>query len=269
MLITDKVLVVTGGGNGIGREVVLGLLAQGAKVAAVDLSEEGLAGTVKLAGADPQRLRTYAVNVTDRDAVAALPERVIDDFGAVDGLLNIAGIIQKFVTFNDLDHAEIERVMAVNFWGVANTCKAFLPHLLDRPEACLLNISSMGALVPVPGQSIYGASKAAVKLLTEGLHAELKSTKVAVTVVFPGGVGTNIAQNSGAEIPGGEQAAAESPPTTMTDPAVAGLQIVDAVRNGTFRVTIGKDARTLDRMSRIAPRRSIDMVANRMKSLLG
>jgi short-subunit dehydrogenase len=187
----------------------------------------------------------------------------------VDGLLNVAGIIQKFVKFNDLDHAEIERVMAVNFWGVANTCKAFLPHRLDRPEACLLNISSMGALVPGPGQSIYGASKAAVKLLTEGLHAELKSTKVAVTVVFPGGVGTNIAQNSGAEIPGGEQAAAESPPTTMTDPAVAGLQIVDAVRNGAFRVTIGKDARMLDRMSRIAPRRSIDMVANRMKSLLG
>ncbi|MBO0812757.1 MAG: SDR family NAD(P)-dependent oxidoreductase, partial [Microlunatus sp.] len=128
MLITDKVVVVTGGGNGIGREVVLGLLAQGAKVAAVDLSEEGLAGTVKLAGADPERLRTYAVSVTDRDAVDALPERVIGDFGVVDGLLNVAGIIQKFVRFNELDHAEIERVMAVNFWGVANTCKAFLPH---------------------------------------------------------------------------------------------------------------------------------------------
>ncbi|MBO0812077.1 MAG: SDR family NAD(P)-dependent oxidoreductase, partial [Microlunatus sp.] len=127
----------------------------------------------------------------------------------------------------------------------------------------------MGALVPVPGQSIYGASKAAVKLLTEGLHAELQSSTVAVTVVFPGGVGTDIAHNSGVSIPGGEQAAAQAPPTTMTAPAEAGRQIVDAVRNGTFRVTIGKDARMLDRMSRIAPRRAIEMVARRMKSLLG
>lgn len=268
MLINDKVFVVTGGGNGIGREVVLRLLAGGARVAAADLSAEGLDDTVTRAGAESGRLRTYPINVTDRDAVDALPERVINDFGAVDGLLNVAGIIQKFVKFNELDHAEIERVMAVNFWGVVNTCKAFLPQLIDRPEASLVNVCSMGALAPVPGQSVYGASKAAVKLLTEGLYAELRGTNVAVTLVLPGGVGTDIAQNSGATIPGAEQAVAEGPPMSLTTAAAAGRQIVEAVRKGSFRVRIGRDATMVDVMSRLAPRRAIEMIADRMESLL-
>lgn len=268
MVITDKVFVVTGGGDGIGREVVLGLLARGAKVAAVARRAEYLGDTARLAGVANDRLRTYPLSVTDRDAVDGLPSRVVADFDTVDGLINVAGIIQKFVRFADVDHAEMERVMAVNFWGVANTCKAFLPLLLARPEACLVNVSSFGALVPVPGQSAYGASKAAVKLLTEGLYAELRSTNVAVSVVFPGGVETNIVQNSGVDLPGGVQAA-KAPPISLTTAAAAGRQIVDAVQNGTFRVTIGKDVRMLDGIARLAPRRAIELVADRMKSLLG
>ncbi|HRD39265.1 MAG TPA: SDR family NAD(P)-dependent oxidoreductase, partial [Bacteroidia bacterium] len=71
--------------------------------------------------------------------------------------------------------------------------KSFLPHLLKRPEAHIVNISSMGGFLPVPGQSIYGATKAAVKLLTEGLRSELLDTNVRVTLIFPGAIGTNIA----------------------------------------------------------------------------
>ena len=76
-------------------------------------------------------------------------------------------------------------MLAVNFWGPVHTTKAFLPHLVARPRAHLVNVSSMGAFLPVPGQTAYGASKAAVRLLTEGLHAELAGTSVSVTVVFP------------------------------------------------------------------------------------
>jgi short-subunit dehydrogenase len=157
--------------------------------------------------------------------------------------------------------------MAVNFWGVVNMCKAFLPVLLSRPEASLLNVSSMGALAPVPGQTAYGASKAAVKLLTEGLYAELRGTSVAVTVVFPGGVGTNIMANSGVDMGriNPEAAAAASKLTTAAD---AGRQIVDALAKGRYRVRIGSDARMLDRLSRLMPQRATVMIANRMKSLL-
>ncbi len=189
--IKDKVFVVTGGGNGMGREVALGLLKRGARVAAVDLNEAGLAETAKLANAG-KNLTTHPLNVSDRKAVLALPAAVIKAHGQVDGLFNVAGIIQPFVKIQDLDFEIIERVMNVNFWGVVNMSKAFLPELLTRPEAGLLNVSSMGGFLPVPGQAAYGASKAAVKLFTEALFAELQDTPVAVTVVFPGGVGTNI-----------------------------------------------------------------------------
>ena len=117
---------------------------------------------------------------------------MIDTHAHVDGLLNVAGIIQKFEPFIELDTADIERVLQVNFWGVVNMVRAFLPHLMRRPEAALVNVSSMGAFIPVPGQTVYGASKAAVKLLTEGLHAERRGTPVRVTVVFPGAVATGI-----------------------------------------------------------------------------
>ena len=96
----------------------------------------------------------------------------------------------------------MEKVLAVNLWGVIHTCKTFLPHLVARREACIVNVSSMGALAPVPGQTMYGASKAAVKLFTEGLYSELRDTTVAVTVVFPGGVNTGIAAALGRRGPG-------------------------------------------------------------------
>lgn len=268
MRIPGNVFVVTGAGNGMGREVTLQLLGRGARVAAVDLSEEGLAETVRLAGSAAPRLTTHVLSVSDRAAVEALPDAVVAAHGQVDGLLNVAGIIQRFVHVEELSIEEIERVMGVNFWGTLYTVKAFLPLLKERPEASLLNVSSMGGLVPVPGQGAYGASKAAVKLLTETLYAELQGTRVAVTEVFPGGIGTNIAGNSGVDV-SAMAAATEGKAPKVTAVDVAARQIVDAVANGTFRVLIGNDARMLDRMSRVAPRKAITTVADQMKKLLG
>jgi short-subunit dehydrogenase len=265
MRLDDRVFVVTGGGSGIGREVVRELLHRGGRVAAVDVRAQALDETAALVHAG-DRLSTHVADLTDRAAVGALPAAVTEAHGQVDGLLNIAGIIQRFVPFADLDEAHMEQVLAVNFWGVVHTTKAFLPLLAARPEACILNVSSMGGFVPVPGQTVYGASKAAVKLLTEGLYAEMRDTSIAVTVVFPGGVATDIAENSGASVPGLDPEA--DAPTSMTTPADAARQIVDAVASGRMRVLIGKDARMLDRLSRLAPRRAIDLVAKKMAALL-
>ena len=157
----EKVLVVTGGGAGIGHATVLELLARGARIAAVDLNQEGLNETAALAEAG-QKLSLHPVNITDREAVLALPEKVAAAHGPTDGLINIAGIIQPFVHIKDLEFEQIERVMDVNFWGTLNTVKAFLPGLLKRPISSQVNVSSMGAILPVPGQSAYGTSKAAV-----------------------------------------------------------------------------------------------------------
>ena len=268
MQVTDKVFVVTGGGNGIGRQVVLALLDRGALVAAVDLSREGLDETQELAPtSSTDRLSTHAVDLTDRAAVEELPDAVREAHGRIDGLVNVAGIIQPFVRFADLDYPQMEKVFSVNLWGVIHTCKAFLPHLVARREACIVNVSSMGALAPVPGQTIYGASKAAVKLFTEGLYAELRDTTVAVTVVFPGGVDTGIAAHSGVSIPGMAEAPADLA-ASMTSAPEAARQIVAGIEKGSYRVVIGKDARGLDRLSRFSPQRATDLVAKKMASLL-
>lgn len=271
MQANGKTIVVTGGGNGIGREIVLNLLGKGARVAAVDLSEAGLAETVKLVGGKADKLSTHVLNITDRAAVEALPAAVIAAHGQVDGLINCAGIIQPFVKFNDLEWDAIERVMNVNFYGLLNMTKTFLPHLLARPQGHVVNVSSMGGFIPVPGQTIYGASKAAVKLFTEGLYSELVGTNVSVTVAFPGAIHTNISANSGvvANVETSAEDQAKASKIKMTEPADAAAMIIDAMERDAYRAMIGNDAAMLDRLVRLMPKRAAGIIQKQMASLLG
>lgn len=263
-------IAITGGGNGIGRELTLQLLDKGARIAALDISEEGLAETARLAGANADRLTTHVANITDRAAVEALPSAIIEAHGQVDGLMNVAGIIQPFVKVNELEYSAIERVMNVNFWGTMHTIKAFLPHLLQRPSAHIVNVSSMGGFLPVPGQSVYGASKAAVKLLTEALHSELTDTPVRVTVIFPGAIGTDISKNSGLDAPtAAESAEGGKQEFKTTSPQDAARMIIEAMEADKFRATIGKDAAMMDKLSRLMPERAAAIIYKQMKSLLG
>lgn len=119
MNIKDKVIAVTGAGNGVGRAVTLEALRRGARIAAVDVSAAGLEETVRLAGAG-DRLSTHVVDITDRAAVAALPGEIAARFGSVDGLVHLAAIIHPFLRVKDLDDATIDRVIGVNWWGTLN-----------------------------------------------------------------------------------------------------------------------------------------------------
>lgn len=267
MDVQGKVFVVTGAGSGIGREVALNLLRKGARVEALDLRQAALEETVRLAGVHGVDLTPHQLDVSDTAAVETVVTTILASRPAVDGVLNVAGIIQHFVTIADLSEAEMQRVMAVNFWGPVHLTKALLPHLLTRPEACVVNVSSMGALTPVPGQTLYGASKAALELFTEGLYAELRDTSVRVTVVFPGAVATDIAANSGAAAPG--PSTAGKAPAKITSAVAAAEQIVAGIEKGSFRVVIGSDARMVDRLSRLSPHRATDMIATKMANLLG
>lgn len=266
MQLQNKVIVLTGGGSGIGRALTLRLVTAGARVAAIDIHEDALKETQDLAGPQRDRISLHRVNVTDREAVNALPDQVSAAHGAVDGLINCAGIIQPFVRVKDLEFDAIQRVFDVNLFGQIHMIKAFLPHLLQRPEAHIVNISSMGGFFPVPGQTLYGASKAAVKLLTEGLYAELIETNVHVTVVFPGAVATHIAQNSGVVIQGlGNQDAHSFSAVT---PDVAAETIIDGMLRNKFQVYIGKDARMMNFFYRLNPHRATQFMFRQMKALL-
>jgi short-subunit dehydrogenase len=267
MRTAGKVIAVTGAGNGVGRAVTVEALRRGARVAAVDISEAGLAETERLAAAG-DRLSTHVIDITDNAAVAALPAQVAERHGAVDGLIHLAAIIQPFVRVKDLDDATIERVININWWGTLYLDRAFLPVLMERPEGHIVNTSSMGGFIPVPGQTIYGASKAAVKLLTEALHAECRGTPVRVTVVIPGGMATNMPANSGVSVAIDPEQAAKMA-SRLTTPERAAGQILDGMEKNAYRVLIGRDAKLMDLLYRVNPKGAAGLIARQMKSLLG
>lgn len=263
MQIADKKFVVTGAGNGMGREVVLELLTRGATVIGIDINEEFLAETAVLAAKDAGRLTTTRLDISDRNAVIEFASHHTD----LDGLVNVAGIIQPFVRVEQLKSEQIDRVMYVNFFGPLNLIHAFLPALKSRPQAHILNVSSMGSYAPVPGQTIYGASKAALNLLTEGLRSELSETNVKLTLVWPGAIGTNIAGNSGIAMPA--DASAEAPKVKMVSAADAGRAMVNAMEADKKRIYIGQDAKMLGRIAQFSTDTAAKLIYKNLKHLLG
>jgi short-subunit dehydrogenase len=266
MKIQNKVIVVTGGGSGMGRELVLNLLSKGAKVIAIDINSTSLQETVTLANDRKNSLSTFVVDITNKNAVEELLNQALLQFGCIDGIINNAGIIQPFIKVSELGYEAIERVMNVNFYGTLYMTKTFLPHFLTRPEAHIVNISSMGGFLPVPGQTIYGASKAAVKLLTEGLHSELRNTNVKVTVVFPGAVNTNITKNSGLNAPA--QSNTEHKSMKILSAAKAAEIIIGGMEKDNYRVLVGGDAKFMDFIYRLNPKSAAKFIAGKMKNLL-
>ncbi|MDD3086686.1 MAG: SDR family NAD(P)-dependent oxidoreductase [Patescibacteria group bacterium] len=261
MELKNKNVIVTGAGSGIGRELVLALLKKDAKVIAADLRRESLDILKKEVG-ENKNLITQSLDISDKAAV----EKLAEERNEIDVLINNAGIIQPFKKVNDLEYVEIEKVMSVNFFGTLFMTKAFLPNLLKRPEAYIANVSSMGGFLPVPGQSIYGASKAAVKLFTEGLYAELLDTNVGVSVVFPGATATNITKNSEVQAP---KVSDEQMKKFKALPAdEAARLIIEGIENNKPQIFLGSDCKSMNVFYRLSPLRAIKLISNQMKSLL-
>lgn len=266
MLVKDKVFVVTGAGSGMGRELTIQLVRKGATVALADIHADSMKETMELIG--ESNCSAHVLNITDRPGVEQFAKDVIAHHGAVDGIINNAGIIQPFVDVKDLDFDVIERVMNINFYGTVNMTKSFLPHLLSRPEAHIANVSSMGGFIPFPGQTMYGASKAAVKLFTEALYAELKDTNVGVTVIHPGAVNTHIMSNSGVQTLEEENKAKKEQGQQRTLSADKAASImINAIEKNKFRVMVGSDARFLDFFYRLSPRRAVNFITKQMSKM--
>ncbi len=205
------------------------------------------------------------MDITDRAAVAKFASDAIAIYGYVDSIINNAGIIQPFIKMNDLQFETIEKIINVNLYGTLNITKSFLPHLLTRPEAHIVNVSSMGGFLPVPGQTIYCATKAAVKLMTEGLYAELMETNVKVSIVFPGAMQTNIMANSGIE---NRQARGESSSMKALLPSKAAEVIVKGIEKNKLRIFVGSDSKMMDFLVRLNPIFAGKLIYKQMKTLL-
>lgn len=261
MKLKDKVVVVTGAGNGLGRQMVFLLLKKGAHVAAVDINSAGLQETQAQAGSVKGELTLHTVDISNRDSVSDLVDEVIAQHDHVDVIINNAGVIHPFESFENLDYAIIERVINVNLYGVINITKAFLPFLQQRPQARIVNISSMGGLFPFPKQTLYGATKAAIKLLSEGLHAELINSNVGVTVVFPGAIDTDIAKNSHAH---DERLQKFRSFKLGITPVAAATQILRAVEKERLHVYVGTDSKALSFLFRQFPNSTIGLMGKVM-----
>lgn len=261
MKVVGKKIIVTGAGSGIGKELTIQLLRAGATVIALDINKENLENLKK--EINKESLYIYPIDVRDAKALAIFKEEYFKMHETIDILINNAGIIQPFENVEKLDDETINRVMEVNFYGPLNLTRLFLPQMLGRPEAHIVNISSMGGFFPFPGQTIYGASKAALKLFTEGLYAELLGTNVHVTLVFPGAIATNIASNSNIKT---EKSESDSK-FKMLSAAVAADEIIFGIEKNKFQLYVGSDSKFMNFIYKINPKAAIKYIKSKMKNM--
>jgi len=255
MVLRGKVAVVTGAGSGIGRALADSLAGRGCRLALIDIREEGLRETVELLPSGVVASR-YVADVSDPDAVAELPARVLADHQGVDLLINNAGVALGG-TFEKIDPVDFDWLFSINFLGVVRMTRAFLPLLKERPEALIVNMSSVFGLVAPPGQTAYSASKFAVRGFSESLRHELQETGVRVCVVHPGGVATSIADNARVPKDADEEAVGERRESLRSflkmPPAEAAEAIVRGIEARRPRVVVGRDARFAALLERLFP----------------
>ena len=249
-----KVAVITGAGSGIGRALALNLAAKGAQPALSDVDTDGLAETVRQAQALGANVKSDRLDVAEREAVLAYADAVVAHFGTVNQVYNNAGIAYNGNVDNS-EFKDIERIIDVDFWGVVNGTKAFLPHVIASGDGHIVNISSLFGLIAVPGQSAYNAAKFAVRGFTEALRQEMLVGKhpVKVTCVHPGGVKTAVARNATVAEGEDQQTLADFYDKWLLihSPEMAAKTIVNGVAKGHARVVIGLEAKAVDLLARI------------------
>jgi short-subunit dehydrogenase len=251
---------ITGAASGIGRALALELAARGCDVALADLDEAGLESAAKdITATHGRRVTIRRVDVADPKQIEDFAASSIAEFPSLNILINNAGVA-LLGEFDEFDHSQMAWLMDINFWGVVRGTRAFMAHLKSRPQAHIVNISSIFGIIAPPGQSAYSASKFAVRGFSESLRHELamSNSTLRLSVVHPGGVKTNIARKarSGAhlrESVSSNELGNRFEQLARTSPAAAAQRIVRGIERNEPRILIGADARYLDIIQRLRP----------------
>jgi len=259
---------VTGAASGIGRALAMELAARGCDLALADRDEAGLravaddiakAQSSAQSGAPSRKVTLHRVDVGEPAEIEAFAQAALSAHPALNILINNAGVA-LFGTFTEIDQAQMDWLMNINFWGVVHATRAFLPHLARQREAHIVNLSSIFGIIAPPGQTAYAASKFAVRGFSESLRHELQAAKspVRLSVVHPGGVATSIARNSRTGTGMTDNARrVESierfEAVAQTTPAAAALRILKGIEKNQPRILIGNDARGADFLQRLLP----------------
>jgi NAD(P)-dependent dehydrogenase (short-subunit alcohol dehydrogenase family) len=262
-----RVVVLTGAGSGIGRALALEAAGRGAVLALSDWDEVGLLETAELVEQSHRAhrgVRTDKLDVRDRDGIREYAASVAAELGRVNVLVNNAGVALHG-DFEEVGYADFEWVMDVDFWGVVQGTKEFLPHLIASGDGHLVNISSLFGLLGVPGQTAYSAAKFGVRGFTEALRQEMlvAGHPVAVTCVHPGGIRTAIARNARATTSHDRDQVARHFDTKLarTTAERAARTIIAGVLADKPRVLVGTDAKALDLTVRVLGARYQRLVA--------
>ncbi len=258
----NKVAVVTGAGSGIGKQLAHQLAKAGAELVLADVAQKNLEATVgELHG--QTKITSHVVDVSQREQVYALAAAALKDHGQIDIVINNAGVA-VLQPLDQVSYEDFEWVMNVNFWGVVYGTLAFLPHLKVRPEASIVNISSVNGFVPFPTNGPYNCSKYAVYGFNETLHQELVDTNVVVTSVHPGGIKTNIVRNAKVHTtPGGNDKGhitSRFDSVAQTSAEDAAKAILGAIQKKKKKLLIGLDAYAMDLAKRLAPEEFTSLV---------
>jgi short-subunit dehydrogenase len=254
--IKGGVAVITGASSGMGAALARQLAGYGCNLALVDVNAEGLTQTASEMGTGIT-CTTHLVDVSDAEAMAALASQVVAKHGQVNMVFNNAGVAATG-NFEVLPAEDFEWLMGINFWGVVNGCRVFLPHLRQASWAHVINTSSIFGLISVPTQTAYHAAKFAVKGFTDSLAQELADSHIQVSCVMPGGVKTNIVRSSrfvasDNTSPTKDEMASsfETMANLTSDQAAA--QILHGVAHGRLRILVGRDAQLLAALVRLLP----------------
>ncbi|MGV0716186.1 SDR family NAD(P)-dependent oxidoreductase [Mycolicibacterium sp. XJ662] len=259
--INGRTAVITGAASGIGRALAQRLSAHGCPVAIADVDEQGLKETeASLSGTALLRVLDVRDAAAQRDFADQVRQWAPQPIGAV---FNNAGVSVNSTVLDAVPEDD-QWLWDINFGGVVNGTRAFLPILVEQDQGVIVNTSSVFGLVGMPGQSAYCSAKFAVRGFTEALRQELRDTGVSAVTVHPGGVDTNIVRNARyRKDPEGrgrtqEQMAEDFAAITMTKPDGAAEVIHRGVEAGKARILVGPDAQMFDLLGRLAPTRYYD-----------
>ena len=188
-MLKDKVIIITGAAGGIGSTAARLFSEKGARVVLTDIREKPLelcTSALVAAGGD---CRSETLYVTDPESWSALIENTLKHYGRIDILVNNAGVVHPGAA-ESIAFEKVRQQIFVNLMGTINGCRAVLPHFKKQGAGKIVNIASLGGIVPMPGEAVYSATKAAIREYTFSLIAELRKTLIGVTVVCPDSVDT-------------------------------------------------------------------------------